>query len=201
MKRTGLIRLGGLAAMVGGITATTLGLLYVLQARGVTLGSIDRGLQKGNYETPVLTILLLGVLAAIAALHILQRGRYGREGALAYVVAFVGLVLIPVGWLMPLIAVAAPLVIVGVVAASVGIVGLGIVTIKAGVLPRWCGAAVVAGSPPFVVIEFAIASLLVAASIVPGEVAWALAGVPWVLVGYALLRARARLPERPARVR
>jgi hypothetical protein len=201
MKRTGLIRLGGLAAMVGGITATTLGLLYVLQARGVTLGSIDRGLQKGNYETPVLTILLLGVLAAIAALHILQRGRYGREGALAYVVAFVGLVLIPVGWLMPLIAVAAPLVIVGVVAASVGIVGLGIVTIKAGVLPRWCGAAVVAGSPPFVVIEFAFASLLVAASIVPGEVAWALAGVPWVLVGYALLRARARLPERPARVR
>jgi hypothetical protein len=187
--------------MVGGITATTLGLLYVLQARGVTLGSIDRGLQKGNYETPVLTILLLGVLAAIAALHILQRGRYGREGALAYVVAFVGLVLIPVGWLMPLIAVAAPLVIVGVVAASVGIVGLGIVTIKAGVLPRWCGAAVVAGSPPFVVIEFAFASLLVAASIVPGEVAWALAGVPWVLVGYALLRARARLPERPARVR
>jgi hypothetical protein len=201
MKRTGLIRLGGLAAMVGGITATTLGLLYVLQARGVTLGSIDRGLQKGNYETPVLTILLLGVLAAIAALHILQRGRYGRQGALAYVVAFVGLVLIPMGWLMPLIAVAAPLVIVGILAASVGIVGLGIVTIKAGVLPRWCGAAVVAGSPPFVVIEFAFVSLLVAASILPGEVAWALAGVPWVLVGYALLRARARLPERQARVR
>ena len=196
-----LIRLGGLAAIVGGITATTLGLLYVLQARGVTLDFTEKALQKGTYETPVLTILLLGVLAAIAALHILQRERYGRQGALASVVAFVGLVLIPVGWLMPLITMAAPLVTIGVVAASVGIVGLGIVTIKAGVLPRWCGAAVVAGSPPFVVIEFAFASLLVAASILPGEVAWALAGVPWIGVGYAIFRAAGRRTERPSRVR
>ena len=200
MKRTDLVRLGGLAAMVSGIAATTLGLLYVLQARGVTLDSTEKALQKGHYETPVSTILLVGVLAAVAALHVLQRERYDRQGALASVVAFAGLVLIPLGWLMPLIAVAAPLVIMGVLAASAGIVGLGIVSMKAGVLPRWCGAAVVAGSPPVVGIEFVFASLLVAASILPGEIAWTLAGVPWAIVGYALFRAGGQRTQQPSRV-
>jgi hypothetical protein len=83
MKRTVLIRLGGLAAMVGGIAATTLGLLYVLHARDVTLGFTEKALQKGHYETPVLTIVLVGVLPAIAILHALQRGRYGSPGTLA----------------------------------------------------------------------------------------------------------------------
>jgi hypothetical protein len=201
MKRTGLIRLGGLAAMVGGVASATLGLLYALQARGVTLDSTEKALQKGHYETPVSTMLLVGVLAAIGALQAIQRERYSRQGALAAMVAFVGLLLIPVGWLMPFIAVAAPLVIMGVLAASVGIVGLGIVTIKAGVLPRWCGAAVIAGSPPFVGLEFVFSSLLVAAAILPGEIAWALAGVPWVLVGYAIFRAGGHVSEQPSRVK
>ena len=36
---------------------------------------------------------------------------------------------------------------VGVVVGSAGIVLLGVVTITARVLPRWCGVAIIAGSP------------------------------------------------------
>jgi hypothetical protein len=205
MKRTGLIRLGGLVAMVCGIAATTLGLLYVLEARGVTLGSTEKALQKGHYETPVLTILLVGVLAAIAALHILQRGRYGRQGALASLASFAGLAMIGAAWslaerVVP-ITLAGPVGIVCLVAASVGIVGLGIVTIGAGVLPRWAGAAVIAGSPPAVGLEFMFLAVLGAAALLSGEIVWVLAGVPWVLVGYAIVRASTRLSEQPSRVR
>jgi hypothetical protein len=192
--------------MVGGVASAALGLLYILQATGMTLGPIERAVQKGNYENPVLTMLLVGVLAAIAALHTLQRRHYGGQGALASLAAFVGIAMTVggnlVGELVPSMApVAIILLIVGVVAASVGVVGLGIVTLGAQVLPRWCGVAVIAGSPPSVGLEFVLLGSLGAAAILPGEIAWTLVGIPWVLVGYALLRARARLPERPARVR
>ena len=75
-----LIRLGGMLAIVGGLAATILGLLYVLQAWGMTLEFTAMALLKGHYENPVATILLIGVLAAIAALHFVQRRYYGRWG-------------------------------------------------------------------------------------------------------------------------
>jgi len=180
--------------MVGGIAATTLGFLYALQARGVTLGSIDGPVQKGNYENPALTMLLVGVLAAIVALHAIQRQHYGSPGALASVVAFVGVAMTVganlLGELVPAMApVAIILLIVGVVAAFVGVVGLGIVTMNARVLPRWCGAALV------------IVGILGLLAIVSGGIGWALLGMPWVLVGYAVFRAGVRQAERPSRVR
>jgi hypothetical protein len=206
MKRIGLIRLGGLVAMVGGIASATLGLLYVLQARGVTLGSIDRAVQKGNYENPVLTALLIGVLIAIAALHAIQRRHYGSLGALASLAAFVGVGMSVGGNLVGELAlamaqVAMLLLVVGILAASVGIVGLGIVTLEARVLPRWCGVALIAGSPPAVGLEFMFLGLLGAAGILPGEIVWALVGVPWVLVGYALFRAGTHRALQTSRVR
>ena len=141
--------------MVGGVVSATLGVLTVL-VLGVKYeipGSIEKAIQqKGSYEFPVLNVLLFGALAAIVTLHTLQRQRYGSQGALAALAAFIGLVMLPVGWLVagpsfPL-ALTAAVLIVGVLAASVGIAGLGIVTMTAGVLPRWCGAALIAGSPP-----------------------------------------------------
>src|SRR5215210_4788731 len=152
MMRVGLIRGGGLLTIVGGLAATTLGSLYVLQARGITLHSTEKALLKGHYESPVSTMLLVSVLVAIPALHFIQKRHYGGWGALFSATAFVGLVLIPVGWFIPSVAVGAPLAIVGVLAASVGIVGLGIVTITTRVLPRWCGIALIAGSPSGVAI-------------------------------------------------
>jgi hypothetical protein len=107
-----------------------------------------------------------------------------------------------VGELVPALAPAIiPLLIVGVLAASVGIVGLGIATISAQVLPRWAGAALIAGSPPAVGLEFMFLAVLGAAAILSGEIVWVLAGVPWVLVGVALLRAGSRQTHQRSRVR
>ena len=75
-----IVRLGGLVAIVGGLAATILGLLYVLRAWGMTLDFTAKALQKGHYENPVATMLLIGVLAAIVALHLVQRWYYGRWG-------------------------------------------------------------------------------------------------------------------------
>jgi hypothetical protein len=206
MKRMLLIRLGGLVAMVGGLTATTLGILYILQARGVTLDSTEKALPKGHYENPVAMILLVGVLVAIAALHLIQREHYGGWGALTSVAAFAGVAMVVVGGLAgELISTGAvvgiPLLIGGVVAASVGIAALGVVTINTGLLPRWSGIALIAGSPPGVGTLFMFSTLLVMARIVPGEIGWALAGIPWMLVGYAIFRAGSARQQRSSRVR
>lgn len=186
MMRTGLILLGGLAAMVGGIVWTTLWLLGYLLVRILSLGSIERAVQKGGLEPPVLTVLLVGAMAAIMALHVLHRERYGLLGALASLAAFVSLAMIPVIWLYlvgPHIPIALTMTAgtVCLLAATVGIVGLGIATINAEVLPWWCGVALIVGSPPFAVL-------------------WPLVGVPWMLVGFAIFRAGVRRPVQSSRV-
>jgi hypothetical protein len=192
--------------MVGGVASVTLGLLTLLVIKYVMPGSIERAIiQKGSYELPVSTMLLFSALAAIAALHTLQRQRYGSQGTLAALAAFIGLVMIAAGWLVAgpsfPIALTAAVLIVGLLAASVGIAGLGIVTMTAGVLPRWCGAALIAGSPPFVGLEVGVMGFLGLPAMVPGGIAWALVGVPWVVVGYAIFRTAERRTEQPARVR
>jgi hypothetical protein len=135
------------------------------------------------------------VLAALAALHVVQRRHYGRWGALASIVAFARVAMVIAA------AVDMVLLILGVLAASVGIVGLGIVTISAGVLPRWCGVALIAGSLPGVGIVFTFLTPLAMARILPGEVGWALAGIPWAVVGFAVFRSTGRRTEQPSTVR
>ena len=200
-----LIRLGGLLAIVGGLAATILGLLYVLQAWGMTLEFTAMALLKGHYENPVANMLLIGVLAAIAALHLVQRRYYGRWGGLTSVAAFTGIAMVVGGNLMGELApttaaVDIVLLILGVLAATVGIVGLGIATITTRVLPWWCGAALIAGSPPGVGVMFLFLSPLATVG-VPGEIGWALAGIPWIVVGYAAFQAARRGTVSPTRMR
>jgi len=213
MLTSTLIRLGGVAAMVGGAASATLGVLtlLVLGLKYDIPGTIEKAIQKGGWELPVANMLLIGALAAIVALHALQRQRYGSGGTLAALAAFIGLVLLPVGWLVAVAwletgpsftpALLTAVLIVGVLAACVGIVGLGVVTIIAGVLPRWCGVALIAGSPPGVGILFLFLSPLGMAGILPGEAVWELAGIPWIVVGYAIFRAAGRRIEQHPRVR
>ena len=86
MKRTLLIRLGGLAAMVGGLLYT-LGVLGCLLMQQVRVGP----------WSGFIIALVLGAMAATAALHSLQRERYGLPGALASLASFVGSALILLG--------------------------------------------------------------------------------------------------------
>jgi hypothetical protein len=88
MTTSALVKLGGLAAMVGGVASTALGLLTTLPPRHLPAGpSVEKAVQKGSYEVPVLFISLLGAIAAIAALHALQRGtlRLTGSGGCAFV--------------------------------------------------------------------------------------------------------------------
>ena len=117
--------------MVGGAASATLGLLYILEARGLTLDPTEKALQKGHYENPTLNLLVVSVLAAIAALHVAQRRNYGRWGALASVAAFAGLAITAgdglLGGFVPVLAgQTMVLMLVGVLVASAGVVGLGV---------------------------------------------------------------------------
>jgi hypothetical protein len=219
MKRTSLIRLGGLAAMVGGVVYVVQGFLApplvrllvpadavqmtpALKEEGVPLEKVIPGgriIEDTNVVSFVL--LLLGVMAVIAALHALQRELYGPGaweryglGALTSLASLVGVALILVGdlgdigglryqALAGLRPVAMNLFLIGLLVATIGILALGVTTIAARKLPWWCGAAPIAGSPP---IALFLGPLL---------------GVPWVVVGYAVFRTAARLPEQPSRVR
>jgi hypothetical protein len=138
---------------------------------------------------------MVGATAAIVALHALQSQHYGLARTVAASAAFVGFAMYLVGagvaYARDDFFVAFPatalLVVLGLLTATVGLLVLGLVTLKAGVLPWWCGAALMAGSP---LIEYFLAI-------------WfgGLMGVPWAVVGYAILRAVGRRTEQASSVR
>jgi len=176
--------------MVGGITYAALGLLgrlYIDLYSPSDLRSVPPVLTFVERIVPLL--LVLGVLAAIAGLHRVQRERYGLAGALASLTAFVGVVLILVGSIIETLAGPAfepslLFLISGLLIATLGLAGLGTVTVVTQALPRWVGALVILGSPLFVLfVPTAFEGL------VPYEVLHPLlAGAAWELVGYTLFR-------------
>ncbi len=191
MSSSNLIRLAGLAPIVGGV-------IYILSAVVARLYvSRYRPPPEGIWEVSSI-LFLLSVMAVIVALHLLQRERYGWMGTLGFPTALAGLTLTLGGFILFFIRVEFPipvffLVTVGMLVATMGILALGSLTLDAGVLPRWCGAALIAGNP-----LFGIALLLVGGP--HYDVHWLIA-VPWVVVGFAVFRAVGRRTERPPRVR
>jgi|SRR5829696_3931998 len=161
MSASNLILLGGLAAMVCSVA-------WVASGRWL--------------ETPMFTLLVVGVMAAIAALYALQREHYGMRFlvALASLMAFVGVAFL--GGMPYMGSIIFP--VVGLLLATVGVFALAIVTLAARVVPWWVGVALIAGSPPIVLVFLP------------------LVGVAWALVGYGVFRAAGRgRTERPSRVR
>jgi len=193
-----LIRLGGLAAMAGGI---------IFGVRESLLGRPD--------EPPSLvTLFLLSEMSAIVALHLLQRGRerYGRKGTLASATALVGLALTLGGYILSeryerlgvisLERLGTTMFLVGVLVAAIGIAALAMATLvvaidtpEAAVLPWWVWAALMAGNP-----LLAVFILVVTNALVSPIGSW-LVAVPWIVVGFAVVRAAGRRTERPSRVR
>ncbi len=197
--RTGLIRLGGLAAIVGGI---------IFGVRESLVGGPDEG-------PGLVTLFLLSEMAAILALHLLlQRGRerYGRRGALASATAFVGLALTVGGYILSdryerlgiisLERLGTTMFLVGLFVAAIAIAGLAMATLQVAiatpdvaVLPWWVWAALMAGNPllGLIIIVFSYGSTSPLGN-------W-LVAVPWIVVGFAVFRAAGRRIERPPRVR
>lgn len=190
MSSSILVRLGGLAAMVCGMT------LAVLWISAVVAGELSAG---AAWEAPATHLLMAGAMAAIVALHALQSPHYGLAGTVASLASFVGLAMYLVGdgvayalgedfGVFPATIF---LVALGLLGAIVGLLVLGVVTLEAGVLPWWCGAALIAGNPMVgFYLYFFFYGLLMS-----------LFGAAWVVVGYAIFRATGRRTERPPRVR
>ncbi len=182
--------------MAGGIVVVTLGFVIWLCIPNNCpwgLGSSVHIVSPGG--SVFFVLLALGAMAGIPALHLLQRERYGSlPGTPAFLVAFVGVSILFFGELRKLVfpgAGVAWLMVIGLLVATMGIIAYGVVTTEAGVVPWWCGAALLAGSPlaGFFLYIFS-----------PGDEGLLL-GVPWIVMGYAVLRAAGLLTERPSRVR
>jgi hypothetical protein len=193
MTRTGLIRVGGLAAMVGTVAYATLNLAFWFLEPPFSriIQHLDRDRTIQTLDNIFFVFLVLGALAAIVSLHTLHRELYGMMGTLVSLVAFVGLVLFLISGLGDVLRLywyfTSPL--LSMMLVALGGIGLGVVTIGARVLPWWCGVALIVGSPGFV------------PAALYGELWGVLVGVAWALVGYAVFRAATRQAQQPSRVR
>jgi len=179
-----LVRWGGLAGMVAGVLYTLIG---IIGPQSPVFPSFS------DYLIEVLAVALLFTLVAIAALHVLQRDRYGRLGAAGSLTAFIGYALVLLAVIANALAGREVLGIVpslGALGALVGLILLGSASLRAGMLPPWCGVLLIAGFPLSTVLD-----ILVFAN--AGDI---LRGVIWALVGYVLWSQTGAATEQPSRV-
>ena len=179
MKTENLIRWGALAAFVSGALWITGGILHLAYPQDPP-GALGYFL---NYVgTAVFSAAYLGMLGGLVGLHARQMDSYGRLGTVGFFLAFVGAALAFVGqatsgifpqngtlgWLFsePGFGFQA-----GIILTSLGLLLMGIATLRAGVLPRWCG--------------FGLINLVIflALGVYGGFV---VAGLIWLALGYAL---------------
>jgi hypothetical protein len=185
-----LIRWGGLAGVLAGVMYVLTDILSLLAPQQRVFDSFSDYLQEA-----IFAVAVAGTLGAIAGLHALQMGRYGRLGAAGSLLAFIGYALFfvraavttLVGGQAPLYAVRIS--IVGALAVLIGSVLLGAMTLRARVLPWWCGVLLIVGFPLSLASEVAFSA---AGGIV--------LGIVWGLIGYALLSLRGAVEEQPSRV-
>ena len=185
MASSDLIRWGAIAGVVAGVMYILTGIVNLFAPQSPVFVSFS------DYLIEILFVVgLLGTLAAIVGLHYLQRGRYGRTGVAGSLTAFIGYALLLVAATVTILAGKEALDAVfpiGSLAALVGVVLLGSASLRARVLPRWCGLVLIAGYP-----------LTVFADIATGGAGGIVLGIVWGLVGYALLSNSSSSSSAPA---
>jgi hypothetical protein len=171
MASTGIVRLGGLAAMVGG----ALWVVWSLLGRASMVAG-------GFLSDALLLLAALLTLAGLVGLHALQKGNFGGIGRVGFYVAAAGLLIQTLGALGLLVGGGAAEVFfqglvapVGSLTVLVGLVLYGAATLQARVLPSWWGLTLIVVPP----VSFYMNSRVFYGSI-------ALFGLLWVALGYAL---------------
>jgi hypothetical protein len=179
MASSTLIRLGGLAAMVGSVVFALV--LLVRPLLNATLAELA--------TLPMFFLLVVTVGVAIVSIAALLRGtRHGGLGIAACVVSLVGVVLVFVGLLMGFLGIfVIPL---GVLVATGGLGVMANLTTRTNTLPWWSGVALVAGGLSFILVLLPFHPL-----------ADSLMGVPWLVVSYAIFRAGTHQTQQPSRMR
>lgn len=177
MNSSNWIRWGGLVAMLGGVVFATDTVL--------TLTVADPS--KDRWLDILFVVGILLVVVGLMGFHELQRERYGRIGRAGFytvVVASLIQVVGLVGFLLGSMALEW-LILAGGLGSLAGFALYGAATLWAGVLPRWCGVALIVALP---------------ASIPLGEYASLLFGIVWLALGYVLWSQRDSSTGQPSRV-
>ena len=187
------VRWGGLAGVLAAVMfvlATILRLLAPQQA-----GVFD---SFSDYlVTIVLAVAFALPLAAIAGLHALQSGRYGRLGAAGSLITFIGYALMSVltagSTLVEGEALFAVLANRRIAAAAIiiGSILLGAMILRARVLPWWCGVLLIIVIP---------LGGVVAPPVMREGSEGLLYAILWGLIGYALLSLRGTVAGQPSRM-
>jgi hypothetical protein len=183
MKTANLIRWGALAALASGALWIAGGLLHLAYPQDPP-GAL--GYYLNYLGTAIFSAAYLGVLGGLVGLHACQVDSYGRTGRAGFLLAFVGAALAFVGQatsgIFPRNGTLAWLFSdpgfgfqVGILLTSLGLVLLGIATLRAGVLPHWCGFGLVA---------------LVVFSALGAYGGFVVVGLIWLALGYALWLAK-----------
>ena len=190
MRPSGIVLWGGIAAMIGGALWVVWGLLS--RAIPYAFGGPSYGGLLGLSAGLVLLAALL-TLGGLVGLDALEAGSYWNLGRVGFYVAGVGLLAQALAAVFLLFGSEALLWLLtpgGSLAVVVGLALYGFATLRAGVLARWCGWALIAVPP----IAWFLNSKVFYGSI-------ALFGVLWVALGYVLWSRRGRPSEQPSRVR
>jgi len=179
MSSSNWIRWGALGALLAGIAWIALGLipLVILGQVALYFGGVAT---VEDYLLEILfSIALAGMLAGLVGFHARQAPNYGRLGTAGFFAAFVGVFFMLASTVASLLAESGDvldwLFVLGFVGTLIGFVLLGTVTLRARVLPRWCGIVLlvaVLGIPVY----FALGSY-------GGAILY---GLVWLALGYGL---------------
>ena len=192
MASSDLIRWGGLAALLAGVLWIVLGLVSLAITRPVA-GPAFQGTFSYYLVEVIFSLACIGMLGGLVGLHIVQARGLGRLGTVGFNLAFTGTALIVISTVTTLLlgrAVLGILFVVGMLGTLVGFALLGGATLRARVLPQWCGIVLlvsVLGFPVYFVFD-----------VYGGGIVF---GVIWLALGYALLSNRGQAGgEQPSRV-
>jgi hypothetical protein len=182
MLSSNWIRWGALGALLAGIAWLASGLFSLVTGQGAAELQSPYA-ELGTFSYYLLEILfsiaLAGMLAGIVGFRARQAPNYGRLGTAGFFAAFVGVFFMLTSTVASLLAESGDvlnwLFVLGFVGILVGFVLLGAATLRARVLPRWCGILLlvaVLGIPVY----FALGSY-------GGAILYALV---WLALGYGL---------------
>jgi hypothetical protein len=190
MRRSSLIRLGGLATVVSGV------LFVVAPLLG---GYFPQAMESLPAFEAFLVVALLLMPVGMVGFHALQRQTYGRIGRAGFWVSFLAPLAVAVGsasevlrwgnvFGFSLLWLALP---VGPLGLLVGFSLYGVATLQARVLPRWCGVAFIVALPVALVLSNPLSfdSLFV------------VFGLIWLALSYPLWSRRVVSDQQPSRVR
>ena len=196
-----LIRWGALGALLAAVAGIALFIVDVATV-GPQVGpqgpeASTFGLPTSYLIVPALIVGAVGMLGGLVGLHARQAMIYGKLGKIGFWAAFMGFAIFltflgatsigdlfprgstpPLirGYYLSLIINLVPLGL-GLLAMLVGFVLLGIATLRARVLPRWCGAALIVVPPLLVALRLEVRG------IPGGGIAF---GLVWLALGYVL---------------